>query len=135
MKIAHFSWEFPPAIWGGLGTFAFELTQKQVFNGDDVTVFALNNQNKMKNFDKCNGLEIYRPYNLDLTSTLSIFSNEDLRSWGSNFKFFADVINYNFQSASYFINDLIRVKKKKFEVIDGHDWLGILGAMVVKKEY
>ncbi len=134
MKIAHFSWEFPPAIWGGLGTFAFELTQKQVFNGDDVTVFALNNQNKMKNFDKCNGLEIYRPYKLDLTSTLSIFSNEDLRSWGSNFKFFADVINYNFQSASYFINDLIRVKKKKFEVIDGHDWLGILGAMVVKKE-
>ncbi len=26
MKIAHFSWEFPPAIWGGLGTFATEIT-------------------------------------------------------------------------------------------------------------
>jgi glycosyltransferase involved in cell wall biosynthesis len=134
LKIAHFSWEYPPAIWGGLGTFAYELTQKQISKGNNVTVFAINNQNKMKIFDKCNGLEIYRPYNLDLTSTLSIFSNDDLRSWGSNFKFFADVVNYNFQSASFFINDLVRKQKKEFDIIDGHDWLGILGGIVGKKE-
>jgi len=135
LNIAHFSWEYPPAIWGGLGTFALELTKKQVLNGNTVTVFAINNQNKMKIFNKCNGLEIYRPYILDLTSTLSIFSNDDLRSWGSNFKFFADVFNYNFQSASFFINDLVRKQNKKYDIIDGHDWLGILGGIVIKKEF
>ena len=134
MKIAHFSWEYPPAIWGGLGTFAYELTQKQILNGDQVTVFAINDKNKMNFYEKNNGFEIYRPYNLDLSSTLSIFSNKDLLSWGQNFKFFADVINYNYQSASFFINELVRKDNKKFDVIDGHDWLGILGGITAKKE-
>jgi glycosyltransferase involved in cell wall biosynthesis len=134
LKIAHFSWEYPPAIWGGLGTFAYELTQKQILNGDQVTVFAINDKNKMNFYEKNNGFEIYRPYNLDLSSTLSIFSNKDLLSWGQNFKFFADVINYNYQSASFFINELVRKDNKKFDVIDGHDWLGILGGITAKKE-
>jgi len=134
LKIAHFSWEYPPAIWGGLGTFAFELTQKQISKGHQVTVFAINDQNKMKVYDRNNGFEIYRPYNLDLSSTLSIFSNDDLRSWGQNFKFFADVINYNYLSASFFVNDLIKNQNKKYDIIDGHDWLGIIGGIVAKKE-
>jgi glycosyltransferase involved in cell wall biosynthesis len=134
LKIAHFSWEYPPAIWGGLGTFAYELTQKQISKGFNVTVFAINNQNKMKVFDRNNGFEIYRPYNLDLSSTLSIFSNEDLRSWGQNFKFFADVVNYNYLSASFFVNELVKKEQRRFDVIDGHDWLGIIGGMVAKKE-
>ena len=54
MKIAHFSWEFPPAIWGGLGTFALEITQKQVSRGNNVTVFALNDKNKLSTSEKWN---------------------------------------------------------------------------------
>ena len=46
LKIAHLSWEYPPAIWGGLGTFATEITKKQVKLGNEVTVFAVNNENK-----------------------------------------------------------------------------------------
>ena len=134
MKIAHFSWEYPPAIWGGLGTFAYELTQKQILKGDQVTVFAINDKNKMKFYEKNNGFEIYRPYNIDLSSTLSIFSNNDLLSWGQNFKFFADVINYNYQSASFFINELVRRNYNRFDIIDGHDWLGIIGGIIAKKE-
>jgi glycosyltransferase involved in cell wall biosynthesis len=134
LKVAHFSWEYPPAIWGGLGTFAYELTQKQISKGYNVSVFAINNQNKMKVYDKNNGFEIYRPYNLDLSSTLSIFSNDDLRSWGENFKFFADVVNYNYLSASFFVNELVKKEQKKYDLIDGHDWLGIIGGIVAKKE-
>jgi len=43
-------------------------------------------------------------------------------------------VNYNFQSASFFINDLVRKQKKEFDIIDGHDWLGILGGIIGKKE-
>lgn len=134
MKIAHFSWEFPPSIWGGLGTFALEISQKQVSKGNNVIVFALNNQNKLNSLDNWNGVEVYRPHNMDITSTLYLFSNEDLRSWGQNFKFFADVIEYNLLSASQFINSLVRKNNKDFDIIDGHDWLGIIGGMIAKRE-
>ena len=134
MKIAHFSWEFPPAIWGGLGTFALEITQKQVSRGNSVTVFALNDENKINTSEKWNNVEVYRPKTLDLTSTLCLFSNRDVRSWGSNFKFFADVMDYNINSASQLINTLVRKNGKSFDIIDAHDWLGIIGGMIVKKK-
>ena len=134
MKIAHFSWEFPPAIWGGLGTFALEITQKQVSKGNNVTVFALNDKNKLNISDNWNGVEVYRPYTVDLNSAFYLFSNQDVRSWGPNFKFFSDVVGYNLLSASQFVNVLVRKNERTFDIIDGHDWLGIIGGMVAKKE-
>jgi len=134
MKIAHFSWEFPPAIWGGLGTFALEITQKQVSKGNNVTVFALNDKNRLNISDNWKGVEVYRPHTVDLNSTFYLFSNQDVRSWGPNFKFFSDVIGYNLLSASQFVNVLVRKNKRTFDIIDGHDWLGIIGGMVAKKE-
>ncbi|MCK5113079.1 MAG: glycosyltransferase family 4 protein, partial [Thermoplasmatales archaeon] len=76
----------------------------------------------------------YRPKTLDLTSTLCLFSNKDVRSWGSNFKFFADVMDYNINSASQLVNTLVRKNGKSFDIIDAHDWLGIVGGMIVKKK-
>ena len=134
MKIAHFSWEFPPAIWGGLGTFALEITQKQASKGNSVTVFALNDENKLNSSEKWNNVNVYRPKTLDLTSTLRLFSNKDVCSWGSNFKFFADVMDYNINSASQLINTLVKKNGRSFDIIDAHDWLGIVGGMIVKKK-
>ena len=134
MKIAHFSWEFPPAIWGGLGTFALEITQKQASKGNSVTVFALNDENKLNASEKWNNVNVYRPKTLDLTSTLRLFSNKDVCSWGSNFKFFADVMDYNINSALQLINTLVRKNGRSFDIIDAHDWLGIVGGMIVKKK-
>ncbi len=134
MEIAHFSWEYPPAIWGGLGTFALEITQKQAAKGNNVTVFALNDENKLNTSERWNNVEVYRPKTLDLTSTLNLFSNSDVRSWGSNFKFFADVMDYNINSASKLIKTLVRKNGKSFDIIDAHDWLGIIGGMIVKKK-
>ena len=134
IKIVHFSWEFPPTIWGGLGTFATELSQKQVSFGNHVTVFALNSGNNFLPTEKWNGVEVYRPKTLDLTSSYKLFANQDVQSWGSHFKFFADVINYNISSASHLINTLTRTNERSFDIIDGHDWLGIIGGMIAKKE-
>jgi len=132
ISIAHFSWEYPPAIWGGLGTFATELTKQQSRYGHHVNVFAINDQNKLKQEELYNGVNVYRPKILDLTDSLTLFSNNDLQSWGQNLSFFSTVFAYNLFSANTLIQDLV-TNGKKIDIIDGHDWLGILGGMMAKK--
>ena len=134
MKIAHLSWEFPPVIYGGLGTYITEITHKQAYLGNEVTVFSLNLNNSLETYEKYNGVDVYRPRTLDLTSTFNLFANYELRSWGQNFKFFSDVISYNTISASQLVNLLVRREKKTFDIIVAHDWLGILGGMIIKQE-
>jgi glycogen synthase len=134
MKIVHFSWEFPPNIRGGLGTFTTELSQKQAALGNHVTVFTLNSGNNLSPLEKWNGVEVHRPKTLDFSSSLKLFANQDVKAWGSHFKFFADVINYNISSASHFVNTLIKTNGRSFDIIDAHDWLGIIGGTIVKKE-
>jgi len=134
LKIVHFSWEYPPVIYGGLGTFITEVTQKQSSLGNEVTVFGLNENNSLKTYEKWNGIDVYRPKILDLTSTFYLFADHELRSWGQNLKFFADVISYSTMSASQFVNLLVKKEGKKFDLAHGHDWLGIMGGMIVKKE-
>ncbi len=134
LRIAHFTWEFPPAIWGGLGTFATELTQKQVYLGHDVTVFAINAENRLIPEENWHGVRVYRPKTIDLTPSLKLFSNNDLKSWGEHISFFSQVLGYNFMSASKLIHSLIQEKNEYYDIVDAHDWLGIMGGMIVKKE-
>ena len=134
LRIAHFTWEFPPAIWGGLGTFATEITQKQVSLGHDATVFAVNIENKLMPEENWHGVKVFRPKTLDLTPSLILFSNNDLQSWGENISFFSQVLGYNIMSASTLIHSLIQKKGEHYDIIDAHDWLGIMSGMIVKKE-
>ncbi len=75
MNIAHFTWEYPPVIYGGLGTFATEITQKQSFFGNEVTVFSLNENNSLRTYEKWNGINVYRPKTLDLTDSYRFFAS------------------------------------------------------------
>ena len=134
MNIVHFSWEFPPIIFGGLGTFAMEITQKQAQFENMVTVFTFNKDNGLPAYEQWNGVEVYRPATLDLTSTFYLSADHELRSWGPYFKFFADVLSYNMMSASQLVNSLARKNRNTYDLIDAHDWLGVLGGMIVKKE-
>jgi len=134
LNIVHFTWEYSPVIYGGLGTFAEELTKKQQFFGNNITVFSLNENNTLSTYEERNGIEIYRPKYLDLTEILRLFTDQELKSWGPNFKFFADVVTYNIMSASQMVNLLVKKQNKKVDVIDGHDWLGIIGGIIAKRE-
>ena len=134
MKIVHFSWEYPPVIYGGLGTFATEITKKQVELDHDVTVFSLNKDNALATSDQIDGVEVYRPKMLDLSKPFYLCVDHELRSWGPYFKFFADVLSYNIMSASQLVNSLVRKNGRSFDIIDAHDWLGIMGGMIAKKE-
>ena len=133
LSIAHFSWEYPPAIWGGLGTFATELTKQQSLHGHHVNVFALNDENKLKQEELYNGVHVYRPKIIDFIDSLLLFSNTDLQSWGQNLSFFSTVFAYNLFSANTLIQNLAQSNGNKIDIIDGHDWLGILGGMMAKK--
>jgi len=134
MKIVHFSWEYPPVIYGGLGTFATEITKKQVELGNEATVFTINKDNALATSDHLNDVEVYRPKTLDLSTPFYLCADHELRSWGPNFKFFADVLSYNIMSSSHLVNLLVRKNGRSFNIIDAHDWLGIMGGIVAKKE-
>jgi glycogen(starch) synthase len=134
MKIVHFSWEYPPVIYGGLGTFATEISKKQKEFNHDVTVFTLNKDNALATSDQINGVDVYRPKTLDFSKPYYLCADHELRSWGPYFSFFADVLSYNIISASQLVNSLVRKNKQSFDIIDAHDWLGIMGGMVAKKE-
>lgn len=134
MKIVHFSWEYPPVLYGGLGTFVSEVTMKMADWKHDVAVFSLNRDNTFPTMDLTHGVEIYRPKTLDLTSTFYLCADHELRSWGPYFKFFADVLSYNIMSANQLTNALVRKNGRSFDIIDAHDWLGIMGGIVTKKE-
>jgi glycosyltransferase involved in cell wall biosynthesis len=134
MKIVHFSWEYPPVIHGGLGTFATEISKKQVELDHDVTVFTLNRENALSTSDQINGVDVYRPKTLDMSKPFYLCADHELRSWGPYFKFFADVLSYNIMSASKLVNELVRKNGRTFDIIDAHDWLGIMAGMITKKE-
>jgi glycogen synthase len=134
LSIAHFSWEYPPKIWGGLGTFATELTKQQKMVGHDVTVFAVNDRNRLKSFHEWNGISVYRPKIIDFTDSLSLLSNTDLRQWGDHLSFFSTVLSYNILSASKLVDELSNSHQLSVDIIDAHDWLGILGGIMVKQE-
>ncbi len=135
ISIAHFSWEFPPAIWGGLGTFATELTKQQIAQGHTVTVFAINYYNHLLPMEIQNGITVYRPLTIDITQPLSIVSNSDLLSWGKHLTFFSDVFSYNLLSAKTLVDTIIQSNNgNHVDIIEAHDWLGIFGGMMAKKE-
>ena len=132
-SIAHFSWEYPPKIWGGLGTFITELSKQQKAMGHDITVFAVNDKNRLETYQEWNGISVYRPKIIDFTDCLSLISNADLKQWGDHLSFFSTVLNYNLLSSSKLVEHYTS-HQSSVDIIDGHDWLGILGGIMAKKE-
>lgn len=134
LSIAHFSWEYPPILWGGLGTFATELTLKQKTHGHNISVFSVNNDtNSLQSKENWNGITVYRPKLMDINKTLSLCVNNDLHSWGDNFSFFSHVFGYNMMAAQHLAAFNNGNTKNNYDIIDAHDWLGILGGIIVKQ--
>ncbi len=130
MKIIHFSWEFPPTIVGGLGTFTTELTRQLIIQGHEVLLFTLN-RGDLPTTDNWKGVEVHRPKIVDFSDIYRIFADDELKKWGEGLRFFSDVVTYNMLSASKLINQI--VNDRKFDLVDAHDWLGITGGIVAKE--
>lgn len=132
MRTVHFVWEFPPRIVGGLGTFAGELTRHLVIMGHEATVMTMNENNRYSTIDNWRGVDVHRPQLADFSEMYRSFVDNDLRSWGTNLRFFADVITYNTLATTKFVNQITRNGEMRFDLIHAHDWLGIVGGVSTK---
>lgn len=80
------------------------------------------------------GVEIHRPLVIDMSDAFPLLVANDLRSWGTGLKFFADVFAYNLLSATKFVNELVKKQGCKFDMICCHDWLSAVSGCSIKRE-
>lgn len=128
MKILFFVYEFPPKIFGGLGTYAYEIGKEYVKLGNSLSIVTVNWENKLKEKEKIEGIEVYRPKLIDVSPSLPLFVSDELRGWGDWLKYFGNIISYNFLGSKQISEN------KKYDLVVAHDWLGIIGGLIIQKE-
>ena len=133
LRIGFFVWEYPPAIVGGLGTYAEYITREFVSMGNDVTVFTLNPGN-LKTREILKGVEVHRPLIADASNIFPMFVVDDLKKWGTNIRMFNDIFIYNILSASKFINSMLKKESLNYDIVCVHDWLSSVSGLMVKNE-
>lgn len=109
MKILHFSWEYPPVMFGGLGAHVVELTQEQVKQGHQVTVVTQQSDPASPVSEVVHGVDIIRALNAypDIP-----FTQKTLDTWVHGFAL------GSFAAARDQMGDWIP------EIVHGHDWVG-----------
>jgi glycosyltransferase involved in cell wall biosynthesis len=133
LRIGFFVWEYPPALVGGLGTYAEYITREFVSMGNDVTVFTLNPGN-LKTREIVKGVEVHRPQIVDASNVFPMFVTDDLKKWGTNIRLFNDIFIYNILSATKFINSTLKKEGCNYDVVCVHDWLSSMAGIIVKNE-
>jgi glycosyltransferase involved in cell wall biosynthesis len=133
LRIGFFVWEYPPALVGGLGTYAEYITREYVAMGNDVTVFTLNPGN-LKTREILKGVEVHRPLIADASNVFPMFVVDDLKKWGTNIRMFNDIFIYNILSATKFINSMLKKEGLNYDVVCVHDWLSSISGLMVKNE-
>jgi glycogen(starch) synthase len=133
MRIGFFVWEYPPALVGGLGTYADYITRQFVSMGNDVTVFTLNPGN-LKTREIMKGVEVHRPLIADASNVFPMFVTDDLKKWGTNIRMFNDIFIYNILSATKFINSMLKKESLNYDIVCVHDWLSSMAGLMIKNE-
>jgi len=133
LRIGFFVWEYPPAMVGGLGTYAEYITREFVSMGNDVTVFTLNPGN-LKTREILKGVEVHRPLIADASNVFPMFVVDDLKKWGTNIRMFNDIFIYNILSATKFINSMLKKEGCHYDIVCVHDWLSSMSGIMVKNE-
>ena len=132
LNIALFTWEYPPKIMGGLGTYTYELTKQLVKMEQNISVFTMND-GTLKTRELMNGIEVHRPELIDISNMLPEAITEEIRRWGPGIKSFSDVMLYNLLVSTKIVNDLIPLEKKQFNILSVHDWLSSMSGIVLKQ--
>lgn len=132
MRVAVFTWEFPPMVVGGLGTFTYELSIGLRRLGHEVTAFTMND-GSLKTREVIDGVEVHRPKLIDFSDTLPEFESEEIRRSGTAAKFFSKVLVYNLLVSTKIANDLIPKEGRAFDLLSVHDWLSAMAGIALKK--
>jgi glycogen(starch) synthase len=127
MRIAYMSIEFPPRIFGGLGVYVDEISREMVSLGERISVFTLGD-NKLERHQDMDGVEVFREVTVPIRDGLEIFLSPETLSWGEGLYFLLDLFSLNQLCAASIMEN------GPFHLCVAHDWLGLLGAMAVKRE-
>ena len=127
MRIAYMSIEFPPRIFGGLGVYVDEISRELVSLGEKISVFTLGDS-KLERHQDLNGVEVFREVTVPIRDGLEIFLSPETLSWGEGLYFLLDLFSLNQLCAASIMEN------GPFHLCVAHDWLGLLGAMAIKRE-
>lgn len=109
MKILHFSWEYPPVMFGGLGAHVVELTREQVRQGNQVTVITQQSDPASPESEVVQGVRVLRVNNCYPQLPLT---QESLDVWARGFAL------ASFAAARDHLGDWVP------DIVHGHDWVG-----------
>ena len=126
MKIAYFSIEFPPRIFGGLGVYADFISRELATLGNEVFVFTWG-EPELKRRQSKSKVTACREIPLPLKDSIEIFLSHETHAWGEGLEFLYDLLSFNQLAASRFMDE------GPFDLCVAHDWLGLPGAMAVKR--
>jgi glycosyltransferase involved in cell wall biosynthesis len=128
MKVAFFSWEFPPNIVGGLGVYACNMSRTLSKMGHNVNVFTVND-GSLKIEDAMGGIRVARPFIKTPAGMFSPLLSDSWNRWIGGDGFIAAVLTHNILAAAKFIES--QSNGGKYDLIVCHDWLsGLAGEMI-----
>lgn len=126
MRTAYFSIEFPPRIFGGLGVYADNISRELTMLGEKISVFTLGDDD-LPCRETMNGVEVFRESPVPIQDGLEIFLSPQTLAWGDGLLFLLDLFSLNQLSAARLMEE------GPYDLCVAHDWLGLLGAMAVKR--
>lgn len=116
MRVAMFSWEFPPKSVGGLAQHVCDLTRALSALGVEIHLFTMGEPG-IPEYEKVNGVNVHRviPYSV---------SSPDFTTWVAQF----NVALLERAIAVFSEND-------RFQIVHAHDWLVAYAARALKHAY
>ena len=122
MRIAYFSTEYPPLIYGGLGVYVDNISRNLASLGQKISVFSWGNDT-LPGHENFGGVEVFRESPLPMIDGMEIFLSPETLAWGEGLKYLLDLFSYNQLS----MGDLMR--EEPFHLVVAHDWLGLPAGM------
>lgn len=127
MKIAYFSNEYPPLIYGGLGVYVDNISRELAHLGQRVSVFAWGD-GTAKKYEDLEGVEAFRETPVPMRDGLDIFLSDQTKAWGAGLSFLLDLLSYNQLSVSK------ALEEGPYDLCVAQDWLGLPAAMAAKEK-
>ncbi|MEM1534059.1 MAG: glycosyltransferase family 4 protein [Nitrososphaerota archaeon] len=126
MRIAFITWEYPPLIVGGLGTYSYYMSLWMSRLGYEVEVYAplpTNLQPPPMDVEKVELNWVRVP---DLSAGLRHALNDEVRAWGEGVKFFSNIVTFNSATASRLAP---KVLGSSIDIVAFNDWLCALSGI------
>ena len=127
MRIAYFSTEYPPLVYGGLGIYVDNISKQLSSLGQKVSVFSWGNET-LPRHEIVEGVEVFRETPVPLKDGMEIFLSPETLAWGDGVKYLLDLFSYNQLSVAELLLE------GPFDLVVAHDWLGLPGGMAAKKK-